>query len=946
MRTSLRAKLVKTMIATVVAVSSGTLLAVAVLDVLSARQTLRTIETHIQASIQHKGRHLVGNQALALRDLVADNAFGDVARMVERTVEQDDQLVYGVFFDPQQKVWALSSRPDDAATDDWRRAATAAGSAAADGQLRRLGSEGVFAFSAGVVDDKGTPLGTLRYALSDRPLQAALAEARTRSRHTLVVTVALLALLAGIGGAVGVLRSRRSAARITRPVGELTWAANQLASGRRDIRVSIASGDELELLGNAFNEMASELAESYARLEQVNRTLEAQVEARTHELARRNRDMRLVLDNVTQGFLTLSRTGELALERSGVIDRWFGAYPPGTRYVDFVQGIDRAYADRFALAYEALVEEVLPRELCLEQLPTSLSHGRGSYRCAYLPLVKADTLDGLLVVISDVTHELALARQEAERRELLAVFEALARDRAGFLAFVDEADELLAALSSADRDGQRRLLHTLKGNAGMMGLELLGGLCGELEDGVAEAPSSLHATSFAPLEQRWHELTSALARFTGDQGRDVVALSADQLDRFEHAVRTGCPPAQLLEHVAAWKLEPVERPLRRLGRYATALAARLGKGELVLDIRDHGIRLDPKPWAGVWASLVHVVRNAVDHGLEAAAEREHLGKGTPRLRLTTRMTDDHLYIEVEDDGRGVDWASLAARAAQLGLPHESPRDLHAALFDTGLSTRAAPGAISGRGVGLAALRDATQAMQGELALCSQAGGGTRVTLAFPVATLSAYDDGGGEDAGRMTAPAGSSAPPDPTKRHRQRMSDGPNERLGEILASCLSDLVLSLDAKPVRLSEPPPTVPQGDDIAAVASFGGEGVRGSVTLLGVPQVFEQLQPVPDSGGPLDLADWARELANQAAGRLGNRLLSYDLAVAVGVPQSAPAAEVCRSPSTQPTRVPVVFAVSGPVLEAWLEIELPPGFELRESSSDGTEKAALEGDILLF
>ena len=90
---------------------------------------------------------------------------------------------------------------------------------------------------------------------------------------------------------------------------DLTQAVNTLASGRRDIRVNIVSGDELQILGGAFNNMAAELKDSYERLEHMNRTLEIKVQERTRELADRNRDMRLVLDNVNQGFLTVSTSG-------------------------------------------------------------------------------------------------------------------------------------------------------------------------------------------------------------------------------------------------------------------------------------------------------------------------------------------------------------------------------------------------------------------------------------------------------------------------------------------------------------------------------------------------------------------------------------------------------------------------------------------------------------
>lgn len=125
MMTSLRAKLVRTMVGTLVIVSAATLLVVAGLNALASSKTLKTIEGHLRASIEHKGTGLVANQALGLRDLVMDNAFGDVARLIERTVEEDEQLVYGLFIDESQRAWGFDTRQGQSRKDQlaWKQLA-------------------------------------------------------------------------------------------------------------------------------------------------------------------------------------------------------------------------------------------------------------------------------------------------------------------------------------------------------------------------------------------------------------------------------------------------------------------------------------------------------------------------------------------------------------------------------------------------------------------------------------------------------------------------------------------------------------------------------------------------------------------------------------------------------------------------------------------------------
>jgi two-component system chemotaxis sensor kinase CheA len=727
------------MVGTLVVVSTATLMVVAGLNYIASRKTLKTIEGHLRSSIEHKGTGLVTNQALGLRDLVMDNAFGDVARLIERTMERDEQLVYGLFLDQDEKAWGFSTRHKASKEQDAWKALNLSPEAikkvtkGVEVSYRNVLGQSTFEFAISVVDDKGAPLGNLFYGLSDGPLRQALAEARSDSRRALLTAVALLLLLGTVTVVMGVMRSRQSAMRITSPLTELTQAVNTLASGKRDIRVQISSGDELEILGTAFNNMAAELNDSYGRLENMNRTLEEKVQERTRELADRNRDMRLVMDNVNQGFVTVSLAGKLAQERSAIVDRWFGAYEGDTQFIDYISQSDPIYAMSFRLGYEALIEDVLPRELCLEQMPARLSHDGREYRCSYFPILKADQLGGLLIVINDVTSELLHARQEAERKEILAMFEALTKDRAGFIGFMDEANELFRQMRSNDITVQKRALHTLKGNAGLVGFSIVAKLCHQAEDEMEDRRGPLPEESLTPLKERWQTLSEAFKAFLGDKGRNVLELDAREVERLERDIRAGVAATHVLDRLASWWLESAEAPLRRLGRYAAALANRLGKGDLILDIKSNNVLLAPKPWAGFWSDLVHVVRNAVDHGLESPSERESAGKSAPTLRLATSVEGHKLVVDIEDNGRGVNWQAVKASAEKMNLPSATQEDLVRAMFASGLSTSSEVTSVSGRGVGLCAVRQQVQDLGGHITVISKAGEGTcfRFTFSLP-----------------------------------------------------------------------------------------------------------------------------------------------------------------------------------------------------------------------
>jgi two-component system chemotaxis sensor kinase CheA len=125
------------------------------------------------------------------------------------------------------------------------------------------------------------------------------------------------------------------------------------------------------------------------------------------------------------------------------------------------------------------------------------------------------------------------------------------------------------------------------------------------------------------------------------------------------------------------------------------------------------------------------VRNAVDHGIESPAERAGAGKPEHgRLDLATHAEGNTVVIELGDDGRGIDWDAVRARAQEAARPHVTRADLIAAILSDGISTRTEVSETSGRGVGLAALREACEELGRRIEIDSERGHGTRFRFKF------------------------------------------------------------------------------------------------------------------------------------------------------------------------------------------------------------------------
>ncbi|TCH95939.1 hypothetical protein EJV46_21920, partial [Roseococcus sp. SYP-B2431] len=195
---------------------------------------------------------------------------------------------------------------------------------------------------------------------------------------------------------------------------------------------------------------------------------------------------------------------------------------------------------------------------------------------------------------------------------------------------------------------------------------------------------------------------------------------------------------QLDEAVLELRVVPFASLAMRLPRVLRATAESQGR-EVALEVQGEDVQID-RSLADLLADpLLHLVRNAVDHGIEPPTERLAAGKpATGRLHLVADRQPGRLLVSIADDGRGIDDAAVLARAVSRGLvsPEAGARlgraEIHALLFLPGFSTRDAVSETSGRGVGLDVVQDAARRAGGSVRVESEPGAGTRFVLDLPL----------------------------------------------------------------------------------------------------------------------------------------------------------------------------------------------------------------------
>jgi signal transduction histidine kinase len=462
--------------------------------------------------------------------------------------------------------------------------------------------------------------------------------------------------------------------------------------------------------------------------------LEGKVALRTAELDRANEGMRLVLDNVQQGFITVSLNEVMASERSTVVDRWFGPPPADGTFSGLIRPFGEDTAAWFSLGCEALREGVMPVAMVLDQFPKRISVGDRVLQLSYIGIGAAESPDRLLVVLSDVTDELARERIERDAREMTRTFQRITADRAGFEQFFAEAGDIVKQIltGTADLVVEKRLIHTLKGNCRVFGVDSVADACHGLETQLEGEERGTTELERAGLGAAWDRFARLVLGLLGDGHRQIIELGEEEYERLLGALRAGTASAELIAIVERWRLEPVSQRLARLADRARYAAERLNKTPLTVHLEAGTLRLDANEWAPFWTALVHAVNNAIDHGLESAEKREAAGKppgGT--LWLSAAEAGGSVVVSLRDDGGGIDWCRLREKGRAAGLPHASRSELVEVMFMDGVTTNDAVTSTSGRGVGMGALRAATEALGGQIEVDSEPNQGTTFRFVFP-----------------------------------------------------------------------------------------------------------------------------------------------------------------------------------------------------------------------
>ena len=314
-----------------------------------------------------------------------------------------------------------------------------------------------------------------------------------------------------------------------------------------------------------------------------------------------------------------------------------------------------------------------------------------------------------------------------------------------FLEFFSDTERLVESLAmltpqQIDYDVvARRIIHTIKGNCSVFGIQSVAQIAHDIESRVVDEARSIGDDDIAEMTAAWRGYALRLHKIIStEREQQYIRISRNDYSMLLKRLDSLDIESALLEQVLSWQNERTENRLNSIARQLKRLAKHANKGPIEVFIRTNCYRIDKVIWREFWGSFSHILRNIVDHGLETAAERDLNNKAMNQVNLFFDVHSDNTVVLIADDGRGIDWSKIREQARLMGLEHATSQDLEQALLMDGITSREFVSESSGRGLGLAAVNQIVEGMGGETRVQSEPGKGTTFRFVFPNIALRAY----------------------------------------------------------------------------------------------------------------------------------------------------------------------------------------------------------------
>jgi len=498
-------------------------------------------------------------------------------------------------------------------------------------------------------------------------------------------------------------------------------------------------------------------------IEEQNRTLEQKVVERTAALQVKTNDISNMLQNMHQGLFTIQADNTIHPEYSRYLEKIYETQDvAGKNFLDllFAQsdiGSDTLDQVRAAVAVLHESDEFMwecNEHHLIKEVTELLNDERNKHlQLDWDPIFADGLIEKIMVTVRDVTKLKALEKEaEQQKQELTIIGHILNIDRHKFDDFIATSYQFIAGNRQLiESTGEKnpdviatlfRNMHTIKGNARTFDFSMITHTVHDAENHYDllrksdDAPwSQQQLLEELDLVERVVSRYDSIAREKLPvSGVDTLAedklliekSSTNKLIQLIEQVDRLSIPEQLKndfgiikQSLLALDAEPLPESIATVIQSIPSLAEELGKPTPSIEINADTLLINKSASSTLSNIFMHIFRNSLDHGIESAEERGDQGKDPEgHITVTSEIIDEQVTISVHDDGRGLALHKLKEKAIAMSvIRHDdelSPQELAGLIFDSGFSTAESVSKVSGRGVGMDAIRGFMEELGGQI----------------------------------------------------------------------------------------------------------------------------------------------------------------------------------------------------------------------------------------
>ncbi len=594
------------------------------------------------------------------------------------------------------------------------------------------------------------------------------------------VTMSLLALFmfaAIVSSLVSIAISIISSGALTKSLAELQRKMKKLSEG--EIESAIHSElelkrtfSEVEDLTNSTNSIIEQMREHSESLENHKAELEAQnvelvvqgteLTSINNKLEDVNIQMKDILDNVGQGFLRFESDLMIHSEYSQECSDLFHYCIANKKFSGMLYPDDPAQAAFIDdLLTKILEDDNTNVDLYLPLLPDEAEVKGRSVQIEYKISNSIKNRKSMIVILTDVTENRKLEEQmDQERHTLKMVVKAMV-NRTMFIEVTESFEQFMFEgqennwVFNNDPDENlkyiMRQLHTFKGNFSQFDVIALTETLHDTESRLLNALDGEACTNESikicvepeVLQEAYNNDLGIIKDYVGNDfliEDDHFIIEKGRIVEIEQKMQSILSEQEckiLLPEIRSLRYRPLKELLKMYPEYTLKLAERLDKAVTSFDIQSDDIMIDEAKYQNLTKSLVHVFRNAVDHGIESPDERVESDKDMMgRISCIISDLGEVFEITISDDGSGMDIDKIEASLIEMGMDETvvenmTEDEVRAQIFEDALSTQDDVSIVSGRGVGLAAVKTEVEALGGHISVSSTKGAGSTFTIRVP-----------------------------------------------------------------------------------------------------------------------------------------------------------------------------------------------------------------------